>query len=236
MPVTRRLGGCPNAPEKPTRTFQSSITAERAQENGRKRRSRKRYVGKTIPPSETRHRRGSPHQQRLADTAEVGAVPEKIEVKSPTMVVTTTPSVMMAAAAAMTPSMTAATSMAAPDLDDGVIGDTKGVRRCDGHCRRREGWSQSKGAGGKSDQQKPFHVSLLPQIALSRQGRKVPRPLGVPDLNQPRYLKELRSGAAGVSVSSAGNQSRAELGNNWSFQPLAPWNLAGIQPTGVQYE
>jgi len=39
--------------------------------------------------------------------------------------------------------------------------------------RRREGWSQSKGAGGKSDQQKPFHVSLLPEIALSRQGRKV---------------------------------------------------------------
>jgi len=39
-----------------------------------------------------------------------------------------------------------------------------------------------------------------------------------------------------VSVSSAGTKSRAELGNNWSFQPLAPGTAQEFQPTGVQYE
>jgi hypothetical protein len=59
-------------------------------------------------------------------------------VMPPTIVVATTsaPAVMMPASATMAPSMTTAMPMAAPDLDYGIIGGAKRVRRCDGHCRR----------------------------------------------------------------------------------------------------
>jgi hypothetical protein len=79
------------------------------------------------------------------------------------MVATTAaPPVMMPAAAAMAPSVTAAMSVPSLDLDYGAIRHAKRVRSCNGHRRRRKGWSYGKGAGGKSDQQKPFHVSVSP--------------------------------------------------------------------------
>src|SRR5450759_4080722 len=70
---------------------------------------------------------------------QLSGLSEEMEVKSPvmammppTIVVATTsaPPVMMPASAAMAPSMT----MAAPDLDYGIIRHAKRVRRCDGHC------------------------------------------------------------------------------------------------------
>jgi hypothetical protein len=81
---------------------------------------------------------------------QLSGLSEEIEVKSPVMAMmpptimvatTSAPPVMMPAAAAMAPSMTTAMSMAAPDLDYGIIRHAKRVRRCDGHCRRRQGWS-----------------------------------------------------------------------------------------------
>lgn len=128
-----------------------------------------------------------------------GGPSEKMEVKlpvmammPPTIVVATTsaPPVMMPASAAMAPSMTTAMSVAAPDLDYGTIRYAKRVRRCYGHCRYRLDWTYPKSAGGKSDKQKPFHVSVSYfELAFSRQGRKVPGALRVPPI-RPRHISK----------------------------------------------
>ena len=78
------------------------------------------------------------------------------------MATTSTPSVMMPASAVMAPAMTSAMSMAALDLDDGIIRirHAERIRRGDGHRRRRQGWRERQSAGGKSDEQEPFHESV----------------------------------------------------------------------------
>jgi hypothetical protein len=59
------------------------------------------------------------------------------------------------------------------DLNDCPIGAAQRIRCCGGHCRRRQSWSERKSAGSKSDQQKPFHLSVSSfGLALSRQRRK----------------------------------------------------------------
>jgi len=68
------------------------------------------------------------------------------------------PTVMMAMTAV--PHMAVTVTVAAPDLDDGSISGAESGWRCDGHCRRKQGWGQRKSAGGKSDQQEPFHFSV----------------------------------------------------------------------------
>jgi hypothetical protein len=51
-------------------------------------------------------------------------------------------------------------AMATPDLDDGGIGRAERSRWRDRHGRRRQVWSQAESAGGKPDQQEPFHFSV----------------------------------------------------------------------------
>ena len=93
------------------------------------------------------------------------------------------PTVVMAPAAAPHVAMTMTMAMTAPHLDDRCIGAAQSIRCCGGHCRRRQGWCQRKSAGGESDQQKPFHVSVSSfELALLRQGRKVPAAVRVPCL------------------------------------------------------
>ena len=86
----------------------------------------------------------------------------------PTVVVASAsaPSVMMASATAMAPTMAVATS----DLDNRVVSAGKriGVYYA-WHCQRRQGRSERKNTGCKSDQQKPRHDMFPPWIALSRE-------------------------------------------------------------------
>jgi hypothetical protein len=89
------------------------------------------------------------------------------------------PTIVVAAASAPTVMMatTAVSHMAVTitslDLDDSSIGTAKSARCRGGYCRRRQGWNYCKCAGGKSDQQKPFHFNVSSiEFALSRQGRK----------------------------------------------------------------
>jgi hypothetical protein len=77
------------------------------------------------------------------------------------MMMASAPAVMMTSATVMAPAWMAAavTVAAAPDLNDRIIGVDKCIRVCDGHCRRRQDWSQRKNTGGESRQQKTFHMS-----------------------------------------------------------------------------
>jgi hypothetical protein len=78
---------------------------------------------------------------------------------------------MVSATAVMAPAMPVA--MAALDLDDGGIGGAERSRCRARHCRRGQVRSQCESAGGKSDQQEPFHFSVPSfEVAQSRQGRK----------------------------------------------------------------
>jgi hypothetical protein len=59
------------------------------------------------------------------------------------------------------------------DLDDGGIGGAERSRCRDWHRRRRQVWSQCESAGGKPDQQEPFHFSVPSfEVAQSRRGGK----------------------------------------------------------------
>jgi len=46
------------------------------------------------------------------------------------------------------------------DLNDHPVGAAQRIRGCGGHCRRRQSGSECKSAGGKSDNQKPFHIGV----------------------------------------------------------------------------
>jgi hypothetical protein len=73
---------------------------------------------------------------------------------------------------AMTAAPHMAVTMTSLDSDDSSIGAAKSARCRSGHCRRRQGWNHCKSAGGKSDQQKPFHFSVSSiEFTLSRQAR-----------------------------------------------------------------
>src|ERR1700730_8624937 len=74
---------------------------------------------------------------------------------APTIVVAAAspPTVMMATTAVSHMAVT----ITSPDLDDSSLGTAKSARCRGGYCRRRQVWNYCKSAGGKSDQQKPFH-------------------------------------------------------------------------------
>src|SRR5260370_31613646 len=76
-----------------------------------------------------------------------------VSTSPPSIVVTSAPSIMMTSAAAMPPTVAVTTS----HLDNRVVSAGKCIRVCARHCRRRQGWSERKSAGRKSDQQKPLH-------------------------------------------------------------------------------
>jgi hypothetical protein len=79
--------------------------------------------------------RGTEHAYAVPACARDLEVNSPVVVMPPTVVVAMTPPVMMPASAVMAPSMTSAM-----DLDYGIIRHAERVGRCDGHCRRGQGW------------------------------------------------------------------------------------------------
>src|ERR1700730_12687265 len=88
----------------------------------------------------------------------------------PTMLVAvpSPPTVMVPVTAVMSIAMPVSMAMAAPDLDDGGIGGAERSRCRARHSRRRQVWSQCESAGGKPDQQEPFHFSVPSLKSLNR--------------------------------------------------------------------
>jgi hypothetical protein len=91
----------------------------------------------------------------------------------PTIVVaaSSAPTVMVAATAVMAPAMPVSVAMATSDLDDGGIGGAEPSRCRDRHCRRRQVGSQGERAGGKPDQQEPFHF-YVPSFEVANRDRE----------------------------------------------------------------
>jgi hypothetical protein len=75
----------------------------------------------------------------------------------PTIVVAAVPTIVVAATAVMAPPMPV--SVAAFDLSDCPIGIAQRIGCCCGHSRCRHDWCKCKSTAGKSDYQKPLHLS-----------------------------------------------------------------------------
>src|SRR5712692_1225977 len=87
--------------------------------------------------------------------------PTVVGISVPPVTVTSVPPVVMTS---VPPIMT---TSATTYSDDRVVSAGKRTRVYTRHCRCWQGWSQRKGAGCKSDQQKPLHDVFPPWIVLS---------------------------------------------------------------------
>jgi hypothetical protein len=84
----------------------------------------------------------------------------------PTIVVAAIPTVVVAATAVMAPPMPMPMPVSAFDLNDCPIDAAQRIGCCCGHSRCRHGWCECKRTAGKSDYQKPFHLSASSFVAL----------------------------------------------------------------------
>ena len=82
-------------------------------------------------------------------------LPTIVVASVPAIVVAPVPTVVVAVTAVIAPPM----PVAAVDLNDRSIGAVQRIGCCCGHSRRRQGWCECKSTAGKSDYQKPFHLS-----------------------------------------------------------------------------